>query len=56
MKYMLESSHLHGLTETEMAYLGGTLFGAGSDVVRCLVSVLEDMFLRQGVRLPYARY
>ncbi|KAG0696762.1 cytochrome P450 [Suillus ampliporus] len=31
MKYLLENEHLYGLTETEMAFLGGALFGAGSD-------------------------
>ncbi|KAG2115443.1 cytochrome P450 [Suillus clintonianus] len=30
-KYMLENSHLYGLSELEMAFLGGALFGAGSD-------------------------
>ncbi|KAG1736220.1 cytochrome P450 [Suillus lakei] len=30
-KYMLENSQSHGLTETEMAFLGGAFFGAGSD-------------------------
>ncbi|KAG2067036.1 cytochrome P450 [Suillus decipiens] len=29
-KYMLENEHLYGLTEMEMAYLAGGLFGAGS--------------------------
>ncbi|KAG1736247.1 cytochrome P450 [Suillus lakei] len=31
MKYMLENSQSYGLTETEMASLGGAFFGAGSD-------------------------
>ncbi|KAG1736243.1 cytochrome P450 [Suillus lakei] len=31
MKYMLENSQSHGLTETEMAFLGGAFFRAGSD-------------------------
>ncbi|KAG2362576.1 hypothetical protein BDR07DRAFT_1357440 [Suillus spraguei] len=29
-KYILENEHLYGLTEDEMAYLAGGLFGAGS--------------------------
>ncbi|KAG2135100.1 cytochrome P450 [Suillus clintonianus] len=29
-KYMLENSHLYGMTETEMAYLSGVFFGAGT--------------------------
>ncbi|KAG1727217.1 cytochrome P450 [Suillus lakei] len=32
MKYMLENSQSHGLTETEMAFLGGAFIGAGSDM------------------------
>ncbi|KAG1725750.1 cytochrome P450 [Suillus lakei] len=31
MKYMLENSQSYGLNEIEMAFLGGALFGAGSD-------------------------
>ncbi|KAG1862838.1 cytochrome P450 [Suillus subalutaceus] len=30
-KYMLENSQSYGLAETEMAFLGGAFFGAGSD-------------------------
>ncbi|KAG0696756.1 cytochrome P450 [Suillus ampliporus] len=30
-KYMLENGHLYGLTETEMVFLAGAFFGAGSD-------------------------
>lgn len=30
-KYALENGHLYGLTETEMAYLAGTFFGAGTE-------------------------
>ncbi|KAG2125140.1 cytochrome P450 [Suillus clintonianus] len=30
VKYMLEHSQLHGLTETEMAFLAGSFFSAGS--------------------------
>ncbi|KAG2366030.1 cytochrome P450 [Suillus spraguei] len=30
-KYMLENEHLYGLTEIEMAYLAGGLFGAGTE-------------------------
>ncbi|KAG2152829.1 cytochrome P450 [Suillus clintonianus] len=30
MRYMLENSHLYGLTEIEMAFLAGAFFGAGS--------------------------
>ncbi|KAG2118120.1 cytochrome P450 [Suillus discolor] len=30
MGYMLENGHLYGLTETEIAFLGGTFFSAGS--------------------------
>ncbi|KAG2147517.1 cytochrome P450 [Suillus clintonianus] len=29
-KYMLENSHLYGLTETEMAFLAGAFFGGGT--------------------------
>ncbi|KAG2050656.1 cytochrome P450 [Suillus hirtellus] len=29
-RYMLENDHLYGLTETEMAFLSGTFFAAGS--------------------------
>lgn len=46
MKYLLENSYLYGLTEVEMAFLGGAFFGAGSDTVRRLV-VLEDTSLNQ---------
>ncbi|KAG1904597.1 cytochrome P450 [Suillus fuscotomentosus] len=30
MRYMLENDHIYGLTETEMAFLSGTFFAAGS--------------------------
>ncbi|KAG2346919.1 cytochrome P450 [Suillus weaverae] len=33
-RHMLESSQSHGLTETEMAFLAGAFFGAGSDTRR----------------------
>ncbi|KAG1730398.1 cytochrome P450 [Suillus paluster] len=47
MKYMLENEHSYGLTETEMAFLGGALFGAGSDstaVAICTVLMAAACF------------
>lgn len=42
VKYMLEhGDHLDGLTETEKAFLGGSLFGAGAESVSDLI-VSED--------------
>ncbi|OJA08119.1 hypothetical protein AZE42_08437 [Rhizopogon vesiculosus] len=32
-KYVLENGHFYGLTEIEMAFLAGALFGGGSDTV-----------------------
>ncbi|KAG2137952.1 cytochrome P450 [Suillus clintonianus] len=46
-KYMLENERLHHLTETEMAFLGGALFGAGSDttaVAICTVLMAAACF------------
>ncbi|KAG1757058.1 cytochrome P450 [Suillus lakei] len=37
MKYMLENEHLHGLTEIEMAFLGGILFVAGSSTTSATI-------------------
>ncbi|KAJ8579865.1 cytochrome P450 [Rhizopogon salebrosus TDB-379] len=36
-KYMLENSHLYGLTETEMAFLAGSFFGGGSATVSAAI-------------------
>jgi hypothetical protein len=35
MKYMLENGDHHDLTEDESAFLGGSLFRAGSNTVTC---------------------
>jgi hypothetical protein len=43
---MLEDNQSHGLTETEMAFLGGTFFAAGSDTVRCCFVASKDMRLK----------
>jgi hypothetical protein len=45
MKHMLENSQSSGLTETEIAFLGGSFLGAGSISVRCSVAS-EDMQLK----------
>jgi cytochrome P450 len=39
-KYMLENIHLHGLTEIEMAFLGGSLFLAGSSTTSAAISTV----------------
>ncbi|KAG1888059.1 cytochrome P450 [Suillus subluteus] len=39
-KYMLENVHLHGLTEIEMAFLGGSLFLAGSSTTSAAISTV----------------
>lgn len=39
-KYMLENIHLHGLTEIEMAFLGGALFVAGSSTTSAAISTV----------------
>ncbi|OJA12871.1 hypothetical protein AZE42_02902 [Rhizopogon vesiculosus] len=47
MKYMLENSNLYGLTEAEMAFLGGAFFGAGTDttaVAICTVLMAAACF------------
>jgi hypothetical protein len=36
VKHMLENAQLHGLSETEMAFLAGSFYAAGFDTVRCL--------------------
>ncbi|KAG1719654.1 cytochrome P450 [Suillus lakei] len=46
-KYMLENDHLYHLTEIEKAFLGGALFGAGSDstaVAICTVLMAAACF------------
>ncbi|KAG2153382.1 cytochrome P450 [Suillus clintonianus] len=46
-RYLLENKQLHGLTETEMAFLSGTFFGAGSDttaLVMCTVLMVAACF------------
>jgi hypothetical protein len=43
---MLEDNQSHGLTETEMAFLGGTFFAAGSDTVRRCFVASKDMRLK----------
>ncbi|KAG0696985.1 cytochrome P450 [Suillus ampliporus] len=40
MKYMLESSDDHGLTEVETAFLGGTFFGAGFDAISSSICIV----------------
>ncbi|KAG0707632.1 cytochrome P450 [Suillus ampliporus] len=40
MKYMLESSNDHGLTEVETAFLGGTFFGAGFDAISSSICIV----------------
>ncbi|KAG2119848.1 cytochrome P450 [Suillus discolor] len=39
-KYMLENIHLHGLTEIEMAFLGGAFFVAGSSTTSAAISTV----------------
>lgn len=39
-KYMLENIHLHGLTEIEMAFLGGALFVGGSSTTSAAISTV----------------
>jgi hypothetical protein len=43
---MLEDNQSHGLTETEVAFLGGALFGAGLDTVKCCSVASKDMRLK----------
>ncbi|KAG0695263.1 cytochrome P450 [Suillus ampliporus] len=40
MKYMLENTDVHGLTETETAFLGGAFFGAGSDTTSSAICIV----------------
>ncbi|KAG1845716.1 cytochrome P450 [Suillus subalutaceus] len=40
-KYILENGHLYGLTETEMAYLAGSFFGAGIKTTAVAISMVE---------------
>ncbi|KAG1743394.1 cytochrome P450 [Suillus lakei] len=42
-RYMIENEHLYDLTETEMAYLAGTFFAAGTETVRHL-SFLPNLY------------
>jgi cytochrome P450 len=47
MRHMLEDNQSHGLTETEVAFLGGALFGAGLDTTSisiCTVLVAAASF------------
>ncbi|KAG1807806.1 cytochrome P450 [Suillus subaureus] len=47
MKHMLENDQSHGLTETEVAFLGGALFGAGLDTTSisiCTVLMAASCF------------
>ncbi|KAG1747447.1 cytochrome P450 [Suillus lakei] len=37
VKYMLENTHLHGLTDIEMAFLGGAFFLAGSSTTSAAI-------------------
>lgn len=46
-RYMLEHNHLYNLTDTEKAFLGGALFGAGSDttaVAICTIFIAAACF------------
>ena len=55
MTYLLERQEGMGLSDDELAYLAGSMFGAGSDTVRptaCLARVGRLEYL---VRLTYMR-
>ncbi|KAG1877308.1 cytochrome P450 [Suillus subluteus] len=39
-KYILENGHLYDLTETEMAYLAGSFFGAGTETTAVAISTV----------------
>jgi hypothetical protein len=40
----LENGHLYGLTEIEMAYLAGGVFGAATETVKCC-SFFPDLYI-----------
>ncbi|KAG2067047.1 cytochrome P450 [Suillus decipiens] len=53
-KYILENGHLYGLTENEMAYLAGVLFGAGSQTTAtaiCTVLMAAARFPEEQARV-----
>lgn len=53
-RYVLEHNHLYNLTDTEKAFLGGALFGAGSDTVRypcCFCKYVSDIKCQTAVAI-----
>ncbi|KAG2745979.1 cytochrome P450 [Suillus brevipes Sb2] len=54
MRYILENRHLYGLSDTEMAYLGGSFFAAGSETTStsiCTVLMAAACFPEEQARV-----